>query len=114
MSQADYSYEIVDYHGRNVIVITDKDGRLSVTNDIENVVTEIEDAEGIKARDFMIVYSDTEETWDGWDASTCHFVYLFELNWMDAVDEYIKQQLYANKNSNVTSNNSNEHFDIHS
>lgn len=65
MSRADFSYTIED----GVVCIVDWDnGNMSVTNDMENVLADIEMAEGPIAH-HKIIYRDSEGVWDevtGW------------------------------------------------
>ncbi|HTE31652.1 MAG TPA: hypothetical protein VK666_14820, partial [Chryseolinea sp.] len=67
MARADYVYTITSRGGRKVLVIEDQDlGRMSVTNCIEDVVAEICTREKIVAREYVIVYMDSEYKWGGW------------------------------------------------
>lgn len=67
MFKSDYAYTLVRYAGHDCLLIEDLDlGGRSVTNDIENVVKEIEAKEQIDASDYTIVYKDSEDSWDGW------------------------------------------------
>ena len=66
MTRADCFYRIAD----GIIYIIDEDkGNMSVTNDMENVLRDIESAEGCQLRDYIIVYRDSDGRWDrvvGW------------------------------------------------
>lgn len=96
MSKAVYGYEIKDYAGRNCIIIVDEGkSEKTVTNDIENVVSEICRAENIEAHHFMIIYRDSEGMWDGWDPVVEEFVPLQQDTWGKAIRKYISKQLMA-------------------
>ena len=73
MSKSDYSYHTF----QNVIVIEDHNlGGMSVTNDIENVVNEISSKENIYKEDYVWVYKDSTDTYDGWDARLERFFHI--------------------------------------
>lgn len=93
MSKAAYTHEVIDVRGTKCIVIEDlNDGRMSVTNDIENVVAEICQLEKIEEpKTCIIVYKDTEGNWDGWDSANNHFVALGKTNSMHAINSYMKK-----------------------
>lgn len=56
MTRSDYEYNVVE----NMLLITDRNlGGMSVTNDIENVLTAIR-AEGVDTDGLEIVYRDSE------------------------------------------------------
>lgn len=72
-SRADFEYR---FGGKNkkVLMIVDLDlGKMSVTNDIENVVADIAAAESIDPKDYLILYRDSDEDWGRWDATTEDF-----------------------------------------
>lgn len=58
--QSDYVYYIIEIKGEKVGVVIDKDisGFMSVTNNIDNVCSEI----GVKS----VIYRDSEGVWDFW------------------------------------------------
>lgn len=94
MVKAKFTYEVSEFAGRNCIFIVDIGQQdTSVTNDIENVVAEICETENISAKDYMIVYQDSDGMWDGWDHKSKQFVSLQCANRFHAVRRYIKQQL---------------------
>ena len=94
MIKSDYIHKIEEFAGRNVIVIEDLDlGGKSVTNNIENVVREIEVMEKVNASDYMIVYKDSEELFDAWDKRKEQFIPLRKSHWKGAVIKYIQLQL---------------------
>lgn len=96
MTKADFHYEILNFSGRDVILIEDLNrGNMSVTNDIENVVDEIAEGENLDPKDYMIVYADSAGSWDGWDATTKEFVPLVQNNWQNAINTYIAKQLQS-------------------
>ncbi len=72
MTKAGYDYGITD----GVIWIIDQDtSKMSVTNDIENVVEEIAKKENIMKLT-PVVYRDSQGIWDGWDHAKGGFIHL--------------------------------------
>jgi len=63
--KAKYTYEYVD----DVLVIVDKLGPRSVTNDIENILRTIHLNDAIDLTGKKIVYRDSEFIWDGVSAN---------------------------------------------
>lgn len=95
-SHADYTYDIEDIKGRNVVSIVDLNlGHMSVTNDIENVLVDIAERERITISDYMVVYRDSEGNWDGWSFETDWFVPLRSKSKEEAVATFINTQLNA-------------------
>lgn len=93
MNGADFEYSIIEYSRRQCIVITDLNrGSKSVTNDIENVVAGIEQKENIKADDHLVVYRDSDGSWNGWDRKT-GFIPLQSFNFKSALAIYIGKDL---------------------
>ncbi len=75
MARADYNAREIPPH--KIWSIVDQDqGRMSVTNDIENVVGEICTRQNIEAKDYKWIYCDSDGTWDGWDPVTENFISL--------------------------------------
>lgn len=94
MSKADYTHKLKSVSGRNILVIEDLNlGNKSVTNSIEEVIRDIEVMEHISARDYMIVYRDSEGNWNGWDVIKEEFIHLQEDSWYNAVQKYIQHQI---------------------
>jgi hypothetical protein len=92
MIKSDFDFEIVKMQGRYILKIVDLDlGRMSVTNDIENVVEYIfRKTPDVDPAGFLIIYQDSEHRWDGWDAKDRQFVALDEQTFEEAVTRYIK------------------------
>jgi hypothetical protein len=91
MSKANFTHRIEKYSGQEVIVIEDLNmGNMSVTNDIENVINDIEMIENIDAHSMIIVYRDSEGVWDGFDYENGDFISLNKNNWRAAVHHYMK------------------------
>lgn len=89
MTRANYIHSLRAVEGVNVMVIEDLDiGGVSVTNDMENVVHDIEVMEKVSAEKYMIVYRDSDCVWDGWDARNERFVHLGQDTWQDAVQVF--------------------------
>ena len=64
MVRCDYVHTIRKVDGVDVLLIEDMDlGRMSVTNDIENVLSELEDL--YRGLPEIIIYRDSEGIWDG-------------------------------------------------
>jgi len=75
-SKADFIYEIID----GIVCIRDQDlGNISVTNDAENVIADIELLEG-SLKDFPVVYQDSDYTWDRIIVSQTGKIYFSSLN----------------------------------
>ena len=71
MSKSDYNYTRI----KNIISIIDLNlGRMTVTNNIENVVSEIAKKERIAPEEFKWIYRDTDGLWDGWNPTTNTFI----------------------------------------
>jgi hypothetical protein len=74
-SKANFVYKIIGntYDGEfvpEVLAIMDQNlGNRSVTNDIDNVVTDIELDNNYSFDYVMIVYRDSDQIWDGWTAN---------------------------------------------
>ena len=80
MMRADYSYSI---HDGTVYIKDENKGNKSVTNDIENVLQDIEFIEG-PLQNYKIIYRDSQGTWDrvcGWPDN----VYFMPVDKKDAI-----------------------------
>jgi len=89
--RSDFDFEIAEVKGRKAIIIQDLDkGKMSVTNDIENVVAYIANLRGLDPTDYLIVYRDSLGTWDGWDAKKKDFVGLGKHTFEDAISRYVQ------------------------
>lgn len=69
MSRSDYSFAVVEVVGderaTHVVQIVDLDaGRMSVTNDIENVLLEIQARLDRHPTEYVWIYRDSMENWD--------------------------------------------------
>ena len=65
-NRSDYTFHINSKHGKQVLVIEDLDrGDMSVTNNIEAVLTEIADEIGTSIYQMPIVYRDSDGRYDG-------------------------------------------------
>lgn len=91
MAKSSYAYSVIEVRGRNCIVIVDQNVGMSVTNDIENVIKEIEKAENIEAADHLIVYKDSEGQWDGYDPEEDDFVHCGARTYQEAINTYINK-----------------------
>jgi hypothetical protein len=77
-SRSDFEYYFED----DILKIIDLDlGNITVTNDIENVLTDIRKIEGDKILTHRIQYMDSEGNWDfvtpTWDGLVCNYVRFF-------------------------------------
>lgn len=79
-AKADYSYNIKNRGTKTPVVeIIDLNyGNVSVTNDIEAIVADIQYLEDIDMKKAIIIYRDSTYKWDGWDATRNQFVGLGE------------------------------------
>jgi hypothetical protein len=75
--RANYSFALKDMQGRNVISIidhySDSSPTKTVTNDIENIIVDIEKTTQLKAKDCLIVYCDSDGDWVYYDPKTDTF-----------------------------------------
>lgn len=93
-SRADFAHKLGVVNGFKVLLIVDLDmGKMSVTNDIENVIDDIAFAENIDPKEYLIAYRDSEGDWDGWDAKTNDF-YFFRGPQNEAIEGLKKQISY--------------------
>lgn len=94
MNHSDYTYQIENYAGRNIIVVEDLNlGNTSVTNNIENILNEICRIEKIFIHSYMVIYKDSEGVWGGYEHKDERFISLNEVSWQDAVSKYAQIQL---------------------
>lgn len=93
MTKSDYDYTIHTEEKTLSIVDLDR-GNMSVTNDIENVVTEIAEFEQIDPAEYKIVYRDSQGCWDGWNHKKKSFIHLFSGSDTQALKE-LNQLIYA-------------------
>lgn len=93
-SRADYSYWLIEFAGRNVMVIIDEaKGNRSVTNAIKQVVKEIGATDNVDPDHYMIVYRDSECMWDGFDSKRNTFIPLQCNSREEAIRKYVDLQL---------------------
>lgn len=95
--QITYYYEYHDDSctATQCIIIEDLDGHKSLTNDLEQVLNDIANYVGINPKNYLIVYRDSDHTWDGYDYLEGIFFYLGAETKEEAVRRYI---LKRNKN----------------
>lgn len=99
-TRATFKHYLGSHQGNRIITIIDEDRGMSVTNDIENVVKEIESLHGLDADDYLIIYRDTDGTWDGWDNKNQLFIPLSAANEEEATEGIIAWKgLNSNKNT---------------
>lgn len=93
-TKADYTYSIISHwHERNIIAIQDLNlGNMSVTNDIEAVVHEIGKREGIDPLIFMVVYKDSEDTWNGYNVRRDNIIPFSSPSIEECVLQYVEYQ----------------------
>lgn len=91
MAKSDYSYKIVQWEDKSFISIVDRClGRMSVTNNIENVLDEIYENEQIEPGSLPVVYQDSDGNWDGYDYQKRSFIILHCDTESQAIQEYLK------------------------
>lgn len=98
MARADYNARLINAHKVWSIVDEDK-GRMSVTNDIENVVGEICTRQNIEAKDYKWIYRDSSGNWDGWDPEKEDFISLNAQDENEATRAVLKHYHYEQSNT---------------
>lgn len=89
--RSDFSYEIRQIKGKPFIMIEDLNhGRMSVTNDIENVIEYICNKENINPVEHYIIYKDSDGIWDGYEFAIKNFVVFRQRHWMDAAKKLLE------------------------
>jgi 16S rRNA G966 N2-methylase RsmD len=83
MTRSDFIYDVFPETKFVRIVDLDK-GRMSVTNDIENVIEEIATQEQISPLDYKFIYQDSEGQVDGFNYKDKSHVLLFAKSFMEA------------------------------
>lgn len=102
MRRADYSYTIYrDGIGPDVLMLVDEGtSTLSLTNDIEKCVAETLESINKKPGEILVIYKDSEDSWDGYDPAKLRFILLGKDRAEDAVrairKHYIEQQISSN------------------
>ena len=94
MSKSDYDWDIVKHEGQEVLSIIDLNrGRMTVTNNIENVIAEIKQelAQQGYILPSLIIYKDSDNCWDGWDFVEQDFIFLFEKSSQSAIEKLIRK-----------------------
>lgn len=87
MFRADYNFEII----ADIICIIDENaGGKSVTNDIENVLDDIQKS-GINIEEHKIIYRDSEGFWDG---ITLHKVDPIEISFFNIGEKNIDNAIF--------------------
>lgn len=98
MLTADFIHSIQDYAGRYVMVISDLNlGREPIADHILDIVDEIAAREGIQAHHYMIVFTDKDGKWNGYDPVEEMFIPLEQSTWKESVQVFITQQLLLNQ-----------------
>jgi hypothetical protein len=96
---SDYSHQFYIVRGRNILAIIDLDkGRTSVTNNIENVLKQIQLQSGLTDEEFkkvLVIYRDSQGDWDGFDHNRelgnlgSHFIFLGSEDMEVAINKYL-------------------------
>lgn len=90
MAKADFTHELTQYNGFDVIRIEDLDlGNISVTNDIESVVADIAIMEKIDPKKYIVIYKDSDGFFDGWDPVNERFLAIRKTSFSAAVRDFI-------------------------
>ena len=93
-AKASYTYTVEKHMDRKWIVIQDQNlGRISVTNDIENVISDICETEQIDIKTHLVIYQDSMGEWTGYDIGTDSFTFAADSmkDWRDAATEILNQ-----------------------
>jgi hypothetical protein len=78
MTRANYTYGIADGTDEKILWIVDSNlGNMSVTNDMENVLDEIEKKTQLPLNDYKIIYRDSMNNWDGVDYKNGNVNFIF-------------------------------------
>lgn len=78
MTRANYTYGIADNTDEKILWIVDSNlGNMSVTNDMENVLDEIEKRTQLPLKDYKIIYRDSMNNWDGVDYKNGNVDFVF-------------------------------------
>lgn len=97
MKRAKFSYEVKTYGSRWCLVITDTrtlaDNCLSVTDDIAQVIEYIEYHGRMQAERLVVVFSDIDGVWNGYDAGKSKVIQLGCTSWSRAAEMYIQKAL---------------------
>jgi hypothetical protein len=89
-SKADFYHSWEEHKGQKFLVIIDENhGNKSVTNDIENVVSDCFTGTDKKMEDHVIIYRDSDGSWDGWDHKSQNFIPLQGRGWQQAAEIYL-------------------------
>lgn len=59
-------------------------GRMSVTNNIKNIVEGIFKKDCIPGAKYKVIYKDSDGIWDGWDHKKQDFISIRESHWLKA------------------------------
>ncbi len=93
---AQYVFTTDEKEGVKFLLIIDMNaGGKSVTNDIENVVADIQETKDIK--DHVILYQDSEGDWDGWNSDSDTFFHVGGKSADEVMDNYIGKYKTAKK-----------------
>jgi len=94
MSRSNYTYGIADGTDEKILWIVDSNlGNMSVTNDMENVLDEIEKKTLFSLNDYKIIYRDSANSWDGveYKNGNVNFVFLNASTIQEAIKKITKQ-----------------------
>lgn len=90
MTRSNYTYGIADGTDEKILWIVDSNlGNMSVTNDMENVLAEIEKKTQLPLEDYKIIYRDSMNTWDGveYKFGNVDFVFLNASTLQEAIEK---------------------------
>jgi hypothetical protein len=89
MARSDYLCRFREKHDYKFVLIEDLNmGRMSVTNDIENVILEVCQSQDIKPEETVFLYQDSEGIWDGFDWKTKSFFYVGATSLEGAIEKF--------------------------
>lgn len=95
-ARAKYRHRKEQIGKRKLILIRQAGVGITLTNDIENVVADIMELEGLDDDDitqYLVLYEDTEGRWDGWDQGAQQFILLGSYSWKAAEMIYAAKEL---------------------
>lgn len=85
-----YTYHFKTESETRFLCIIDGNQGMSLTNNIEHVVSEIVKTEELQFDEFAIIYQDSQGIWDGYDERKQEFIPLSATSERRAIESYLK------------------------
>ncbi len=97
-----FAYYFKEWQGKLFLCIEDTPGNngKSLTNSIEDVVENIDNAEDVDVNECLIIYRDSDDVWDGWDNVNNTFIYLGCSTAEQAMKKYYEKLVLINQVKN--------------